>query len=104
VEIPLKEDIPLKTCYLDHFDSKRFKPVDERGETVIEFKEFLYDPKRQKGMVQVVVAEENLTQYFWIEIGQRRERWHVHPTRGCGIVPTVGVQRALDLVHEATQK
>ena len=104
VEIPLKEDRPLKTYYLERFDPDRFRPKDQRGETVVEFKEFLYDPKRQKGMVQVIVAEENLTQNFWIEIGQKRERWYVRAARGCGIVPTVGIQRALDLVHEATQR
>jgi len=52
----------------------------------------------------VIVVEENLTQHFWIEIGQRRECWYVRAARGCGIVPTVGIQRALDLVHEATQR
>jgi tRNA (guanine-N7-)-methyltransferase len=104
VEIPLKEDIPLKTYYLERFEPDRFKPEDQRGETVVQFKEFLYDPGRQKGMVGVIVAEENLTQNFWIEIGQRQERWYIRPTQGCGIVPTKGVQRALDLVHEATQK
>ena len=52
----------------------------------------------------VVVAEENLTQNFWIEIGQRRQRWYIRPAKGCGVVPTPGVQRALDLVHEATHK
>jgi tRNA (guanine-N7-)-methyltransferase len=104
VEIPLKEDTPLKTYRVEHFDPDRFQPADERGETVVEFKEFLYDPKHQKGMVLVVVAEENLTQNFWIEIGQRRQRWYIRPAKGCGVVPTAGVQRALDLVHEATHK
>lgn len=103
-EIPLKEDSPLKAYYLERFDPDRFKPKDQRGQTVVEFKEFLYDPKRRKGMVQVIVAEEDLTQNFWIEIGQKGERWHVRPARGCGIVPTVGIQRALDLVYEATKE
>lgn len=102
--IPSKEDRPLKTYYLEQFDADRFEPTDLRGEIVVNFKEFLYDPKRQKGMVQAIVTEGNLTQNFWIEIGQRRERWYVRAARGCGIVPTVGIQRALDLVREATQR
>ena len=104
VGIPLKEDRPLKTYYLEQFDPDRFEPMDQRGEIVVEFKEFLYDPKRHKAMVQVMVAEENLTQNLWIAIGQKRERWYLRPAKGCGIVPTEGVQRVLDLVHEAAQK
>jgi hypothetical protein len=89
------------TYHVEHFDPERFQPMDERGDTVAEFKEFLYDPKRNKGMVMVVVAEENLTQQFWIEIGRDREQWYIRPARGCGVVPTPGVQRALDLVFDA---
>ena len=102
MEMPLKEDTPLKSHHIEHFDPDRFQPSNERGDIVVEFKEFLYDSKRQKGMVLVLVAEESLTQHFWIEIGQERELWYINPAKGCGVVPTVGVQRALDLVREAT--
>lgn len=101
VEIPLKEDTPLMTYHVEHFDPERFQPINERGDTIAEFKEFLYDPKRQKGMVMVVVAEENLTQHFWIEIGHERGHWYIRPSKGCGVVPTTSVQRALDLVRDA---
>jgi tRNA (guanine-N7-)-methyltransferase len=104
VGITLKEDRPLKTYYLERFDPDRFEPADQRGEIVVNFKEFLYDPKRHKAIVQVMVVEENLTQHLWIEIGQKRDHWYLHPAKGCGVVPTEGVQRALDLVHEAAQK
>jgi len=104
VEIPLKEDTPLMTYQVEHFDPDRFHPVNERGDTIAEFKEFLYDHKRQTGMVRVIVAEENLTQHFWIEIGREGECWHIRPAEGCGVVPTMGVQRALDLVHDATHQ
>ena len=104
VEIPLKEDTPLKSYHVEHFDPDRFQPANERGDIVVEFKEFLYDPKQQKGMALVVVAEQNLTQNFWIEIGQERELWYIRPAKGYGVVPTMGVQRALDLVYDATHQ
>ncbi|MFQ5841753.1 MAG: tRNA (guanosine(46)-N7)-methyltransferase TrmB [Thermodesulfobacteriota bacterium] len=104
VEIPLKEDTQVMTYHVEHFDPDRFRPLNERGDTVAEFKEFLYDPKRKKGMVMVVVAEEYLTQHFWIEIGQERGRWYIRPSKGCGVVPTRGVQRALDLVRDAAHQ
>ncbi len=65
---------------------------------------FLYDPRRQKGLVWVFVAETGLTQDFWIEIVRSGGEWAIRPARGCGIVPTVGVQCALDLVRDTAQQ
>lgn len=99
--IPLKEDATLKTHRVDGFNADDFRPAGERGEVAVEFKEFLYDPKRRKGMVRTIVVEESLTQHLWIEIAGGEEHWYIRPARGCEIVPTVGLQRALDLVYDA---
>ncbi len=101
IDIPLKEDIPLRTYRVDRFDPDRFQPEDARGEITVVFKDYLYDPRRRKGMVQVIVTEDSLTQNFWIEIVWDAEQWRIRPAPGSGFVPTAGVQRALDLVHEA---
>lgn len=103
VEIPVKEDARVKTYRIDRFEPERFMPSNERGEFVVEFKEVLYDPKRQKVMVRSVIGEDNLLQDFWIEITWRESVWHIRPAKGCGIVPTAGIQRALDLVHDAAK-
>jgi tRNA (guanine-N7-)-methyltransferase len=100
-EIPLKEDIELKSHHVARFDADRFQPTGVRGEVTVEFYEYLYDPRHEKGMVRVFVAEEGLKQEFWIEIARRQSGWHISPARGCGIVPTAGVQRALDLARDA---
>ena len=102
-EVPLKEDVRLKTYHVPHFDPHRFKPEGERGDVIVEFKEFLYDPPRRKGMVRAFVAEENLKQEIWIQISRRESAWHIGLTRGCSFVPTVAVQLALDLVRDAAQ-
>ena len=83
-----------------HFDATRFQPGALHGAITVTCKEFLYDPQRQKGMVWVFVAEAGLTQDFWIEIVRSGAEWAIRPARGCGIVPTVGVQCALDLVRD----
>jgi len=70
----------------------------------VEFKETLYDPIQQKGMIRAVVEEDNLTQDFWIEILKREKGWHIRPAKGCGMIPTLGVQCALDLVHDAAKE
>jgi tRNA (guanine-N7-)-methyltransferase len=101
VEVPFPEDTELKTHRIVDFHPERFEPADERGEITVAFKEFLFDPKRSKGMVRVVTAEEGLTQEFWIEIESGKRGWSIRPAPGCGVVPTAGVQRALDRVLEA---
>ena len=102
-EIPEKEEVTLKTYCINHFDPERFSPANERGEVVVQFQEFLFDPKHQKGMVRVMVVEEGLTQNFWINIASGDRGWYIKAAPGCDIVSTVGVQQALDLVYEASR-
>jgi tRNA (guanine-N7-)-methyltransferase len=101
---PLTEDATLHIHRIAHFDATRFQPGALHGAITVTCKEFLYDPRRQKGMVWVFVAESGLTQDFWIEIVRSGEEWAIRPARGCGIVPTVGVQCALDLVRDTAQQ
>ena len=103
MEITVKEEAALITHCVDHFDPKDFKPINGRGEIMVDFKEFLYDPEQRKGMVRSVVGEDNLLQNFWIEIVELGDGWHIRPAKGCGVIPTAGVQRALDQVRAATE-
>jgi tRNA (guanine-N7-)-methyltransferase len=95
------KDVPVQTHRLTSFHPERFRPVGVRADIAIEFKDFLFDPQLQRGMVWVFVSEDTLQQNFWIEIAHGDARWYIRPARGCSVVPTVGVQRALDLVRDA---
>lgn len=99
---PLPENRQVQTHRVDIFDPERF-PLGTvtRGAITVAYKEWLYDPLRHRGMAWVVVAEDGLTQDFWIEVVRTEERWIIRPARGCGIVPTLGVQQALDLLRDA---
>lgn len=101
--IPVKEDLPLRIHYVDHFDPRAFSPRSYRGETTVEFKEVLYDRERRKAMVRWAAAEGNLFQDFWIEITEEEKGWRIRPAKGCGMVPTSGAQRALDLTRAAVE-
>lgn len=103
MEIRVEEEAALRTHCVDHFDPKNFRPFNGQGRIMVDFREFLYDPEKRKGMVRSVVAEDNLLQNFWIEIVELEDGWHIRPAKGCGMVPTSGVQRALDLVRNATE-
>ncbi len=102
--IPLIEDISLQTHRLDHFEPTAFQLFHKRGPISVECKEFLFDPTRQRGMVWVFAIEEGLTQNFWIEIAYYNRFWHIRPARGCSVIPTMSVQRALDGVRDAAQR
>ncbi len=102
--IPLIEDVSLQTHRLDHFEPAAFQLVHERGPVSVECKEFLFDPMRQRGMVWVFAIEEHLTQNFWIEIAYYNRLWHIRPARGCSVIPTLSVQRALDVVRDAARR
>jgi tRNA (guanine-N7-)-methyltransferase len=105
IKIPPKEGLNLITYRVDRFDPGRFQPSSgHHGHIIVAFKETLYDPKQQKAMVRSVVGEDNLVQDFWIEIVKKERLWHIRPARGCGIIPTLGVQRALDRIYDATNR
>ncbi len=101
LELPLEEDIALKTRVVENFAPEYFQPKGGKNVAVIEFKETLYDPLRQKAMVRAMVAEGEFVQNFWVEIIKDGSRWRIRPAKGCCIVPTLGVQEALDLLYEA---
>ena len=103
-EIEVKEDISMITHRVGDFDPDCFNPKNDQGEIVVQFKDFLYDSRRHKGMVRSVVGEDNLVQDIWIEIARGNEHWHIRPAKGCSIIPTAGVQRALDLLRDAIVK
>lgn len=101
--VPLREDVPMETYRVKAFDPARFQPAAIREEVQVIFKETRYDPNQQVAMTRVVVVEDDLTQHFWIEIVREGAGWRIRPAPGCGVVPTVGVQRALDAVRAACE-
>lgn len=101
VDLPLQEDVAVRTHHLDHFDPDRFRPQPARGDVPVSFGDFLYDPVRGVALQRATVVEEELVQEVWIAITREPGGWHVRPLPGCPVVPTAGVQRALDLVRAA---
>lgn len=99
--LPKIEEPLLRTYRISTFDPESFSPDHLRGDVVVEFKDFLYDPVRKRAMVRAIVVEDEFLQDFWIEIRYSEKDWIIRPHEGCGWIPTVGTQKALDLVHAA---
>lgn len=100
---PVHEDVPLQTHRIPAFDPTALRLGQYHAAVDVACKEFLYDPQRRKGLVWVFVTEDGLTQDFWVEIAAHDPGWVIRPARGCSIVPTLGVQAALDLVRDCAQ-
>lgn len=93
-------ELKLKIYRIKEFYPESFSPRPLREDIVVEFKDFLYDPLRKRAVVRTIVVEDEFLQDFWIEIRQTEKDWIIRPHEGCGWIPTVGTQRALDLVYE----
>ena len=72
---------------------------DQKKEDGIIFKEYFYDPKKFTGLVHVLVVEKEMTQHLWISIVKKTKVWMVMPLTGSGFIPTLGVQKAMELVY-----
>lgn len=104
VDAPLSEDATLNPHHLPDFDADRFAPVDDLGATPINFKEIVRDRERGIVMVRTVVVDGTLTQHLWFMITRANEGGYwIAPARGCQMVPTHGLQRALDRLREAAR-
>ncbi len=98
---PVLRDEEVKTYRLETFNPEAFRPLPVRNSIVVDFKDYLYDQKQGRVLVRAVVVEDNFVQDFWIEIRKREQDWHIRPASGCGWIPTLGLQRALDAIYEA---
>jgi len=103
-DVPLKEDNPLKAYFHRAFDPDHFELTDESAESAVVFKDFLYDPRQEKGLVQAVVSEAHLIQHVFIGIVKADKGWCVLKMGGQQVLPSEGVARAIELVSQAVER
>ena len=95
----------VKIYQSKNFNASRMVLEGLRGEVTISFTDELYDSKRQSGMVHAIVSEDNRMQHVWVMIEPvKKGCWRVGPAAGAAILPTQGVQRAVELVFLAVEK
>ena len=104
VEIPVKEDTPLQSYQLKKFEPEKFRFQDQTGAVSVVFKEMVFDAVKQKAMVHVVAAEEELTQHVWVTVMKKGKIWRVCRSDGQNVLPTPAVARAIELVYETGKK
>jgi len=103
IEVPVQKDIALKNYTLNKFDINRLQLRDEKGKISVIFKDTVFDRDKQKVMIHSLIAEEHLTQHFWITIAKKQKTWRIARTEGQNFFPTPGIAKALALVYEAAK-
>lgn len=103
IEMDVEEDVELKIYKVDHFDPKKIKLENVKGNPSVIFKDMLFDQEKKKAVIYTIVAEEELTQHFRISVKNTQNRWTISKEEGQSFFPTPGIARALELVYEATR-
>lgn len=97
----VKKDAVMKKYSVASFSPHTFKMNDVKGEINIIFKDFVFDSERNRGMVQVLVCEEHLTQYVWVSIEKYSDKWRIERSEGQKFFPTEGINQAIHQVYKA---
>jgi len=99
VSIPLKKEISLQTRIAPSFSMDVLKLSPIKARITVVPKDAVYDPIQERAMVRSLVIEADFVQDIWIEIIRKPSGWHIRPAKGCSMIPTPGVQEALDLLY-----
>ena len=93
----------MKQYFLDHFYPRLFKMEEfsESGIAVI-VKDVLYDELRKVALIHVLVNDEHIYQNIRVVVFQHSKGgWHMNLAEGSMLMPTAGIAKALELVHQA---
>lgn len=96
-------EVSMQTLTLDAFNPEQVVLQGCHEGLVVHFRQQLYDPKKEVFMALTTVVEDHLSQTFWIEVARKEGQWHIRPALGGGFLPTLGVQKALELVQKSGQ-
>ena len=72
INVSHKKDSLLKIYPLDRLNIGRLQLKEEKGDVSVIFKDYVFDEQKQKAMIHTIVAEEHLTQHFWITIMKKQ--------------------------------
>ncbi len=98
---PNPEEPVLHYPHLEHMDPQALTTWEDWGEISVLCKDVLYDRQARRALLRMVVLEDNLEQAFYLELMPRPQGGHLlRPAPGCGVLPSLGVQRALELTAQ----
>ena len=103
VDVPVRKDVKLRSYKVKKFDPANFHFEDQIGKCSVVFKNIIFDEKKQKGIISLIVSELEMVQHFWVSVIKRDDGWRICKTEGQNIFPTEGIATALELVYQAAK-
>ena len=97
---PAPKEPTLHYPLIKNFDPARLGVFEHWGDTPVMCKDVLFDTASGRGMLRMVVLEEDLEQAFYLELLPADGGHLLRPAPGCGVLPSLGVQLALELVAQ----
>lgn len=91
------QEVEMQAYYCNELDPEIYAPEGCADDLVVKFHEFLFDPKREEGLLHTFVVEGSMIQDFYIRVKKQDGRWKLSPAIGSQLLPTRGVARALEL-------
>ncbi|MBF0595568.1 MAG: hypothetical protein HQL22_11470 [Candidatus Omnitrophica bacterium] len=86
------------------FNAERLVLEGISGRITVSFPDQLFDAGRRAGMVHAIVSEDGRMQHVWVSIDPTEKGWCVAAAAGTAVLPTEGVQKAVELVYQAVEK
>ncbi|MDR1080829.1 MAG: hypothetical protein LBQ79_07660 [Deltaproteobacteria bacterium] len=88
----------MQPTFMDALDPETYSPGGISGETAVVFREFVWDPRRAEGLLNVKVVEGDFIQEFFIRMRRDPDgRYRLYPALAHQVFPTEGVRKALEL-------
>jgi len=103
IHVSLAKRVVLRSYSINTFCSEKFVFQDFKERPAIVCKDFLYDPKKEQAVVELIVAEDHLTQNFRVMILRQEKEWCICKAGGQIVFPTPGIAKALQLVYESAK-
>ena len=97
---PMLKEPKLHYPWLDNFEPERLETFEHLGQIKVFCKEVIHDPARGKALLRMVVVEDGLDQAFYLQVFPEEGRHRVRPAPGCGVLPSKGVQLAMELAAQ----
>ncbi|MBF0388406.1 MAG: hypothetical protein HQL20_11270 [Candidatus Omnitrophica bacterium] len=94
----------VQTYSCDDFDPDRLVLEGVSGPVTVSFPEYLFDTKRNAGMVHAIVSEDQRMMHLWVVIERAARGWRVAPAEGTLVLPTEGARKAMELVFQAVEQ
>ncbi len=98
---PNPTTVKIQPLVVKRFDPQRYSPHDHKGQHIIIFKKFFYDPTTRQGQQHLLIIEGTLAQQIRVLIRPNERSWTLSIDPNNKIFQTPGIIKGLLLIKKA---